>query len=518
MKTYKFYLTILSVIFAGIFTSKAESIADVVKNSPNHTILETALNESNLTDDLEGSGSFTLFAPTDDAFNALPDGMIDALLADSRGALTDILLYHLVSGEIMSTDLSDGQIVETFNDDDKTFKVSISENGVFVNEAKVTVVDIEADNGVVHVIDAVLVPSDLPATVVDIIVNSDVHVTLEAAVKASDLVGTLQGEGPFTVFAPTDAAFAALPIGTLNALLEEPQGDLKDILLYHVVAGKAMSTDLSDGQMIETVFGKDITVKITADGVYINDAMVSVADIEAGNGVVHVIDAVLLPPTMPATVADVVIESESHTTLEAAVVAAGLAETLMGEGPFTVFAPTDAAFAALPEGTVESLLEDPSGALTDILLYHVVAGKAMSTDLSDGQMIETVFGKDITVKITADGVYINDAMVSVADIEAGNGVVHVIDAVLLPETVTSVSEIEEITVNIYPNPATDYIRINSNFVGGKVTVRDIAGRIVLEVNDLSTSDRIDITGFKSGMYLVSVDSGTSVTTQKLIVR
>ncbi len=330
----------------------------------------------------------------------------------------------------MSSDLSDGQMITTVFG--KDVKVTITEDGVYINDAMVTVADLEAENGVVHVIDAVLIPSFLPATVVDIVVGSPDHTTLTAALTAAGLVETLQGEGPFTVFAPTDDAFAALPEGTLDDLLADPSGALTDILLYHVVAAKAMSSDLSDGQMITTVFGKDVTVKITADGVYINDAMVTVADLEADNGVVHVIDAVLIPSLLPATVVDIVVGSPDHTTLTAALTAAGLVETLQGEGPFTVFAPTDDAFAALPEGTLDDLLADPSGALTDILLYHVVAGKAMSSDLSDGQMIETVFGKDVTVKITADGVYINDAMVTVADLEADNGVVHVIDAVLVP--------------------------------------------------------------------------------------
>jgi uncharacterized surface protein with fasciclin (FAS1) repeats len=107
-------------------------------------------------------------------------------------------------------------------------------------------------------------------------------------------------------------------------------------------------------------------------------------------------------------------------------------ETLQGAGPFTVFAPTDAAFAALPAGTIEALLADPSGDLTDILLYHVVGARAMSAGLADGQQITTVFGEILTVTINTQGVYINDAMVTVADLEAENGVVHVIDAVLLP--------------------------------------------------------------------------------------
>ena len=132
------------------------------------------------------------------------------------------------------------------------------------------------------------------------------------------------------------------------------------------------------------------------------------------------------------TVVDIVVGSESHTTLEAAVIAAELADDLQGEGPFTVFAPTDAAFAALPEGTVASLLEDPTGALSNILLYHVVGAKAYSKDLSDGQMIKTLQGEKITVKMKDGKAYINDAQVSIADIKAENGVVHVIDAVITP--------------------------------------------------------------------------------------
>jgi uncharacterized surface protein with fasciclin (FAS1) repeats len=132
------------------------------------------------------------------------------------------------------------------------------------------------------------------------------------------------------------------------------------------------------------------------------------------------------------TVVDIVVGSENHTTLEAAVIAAELADDLQGAGPFTLFAPTDAAFEALPEGTVAELLKDPTGDLANILLYHAVSGKAYSKDLSDGQMIETLQGEKIKVKFKDGKAYINDAMVTVADIKADNGVVHVIDAVILP--------------------------------------------------------------------------------------
>ena len=272
-------------------------------------------------------------------------------------------------------------------------------------------------------------------TVVDIVVNSDVHNVLEAAVITADLAGTLSGEGPFTVFAPTDDAFLALA-GALGATPEDLLAlpELTDILLYHVVGGTALSTDLSDGQMVTTLNGADVTVTINDQGVFINDAQVIVADIEADNGVVHVIDAVLIPPTPEPsnTVVDIVVNSDVHNVLEAAVITADLAGTLSGEGPFTVFAPTDDAFLALAGAlgaTAEDLLALPE--LTDILLYHVVGGTALSTDLSDGQMVTTLNGADVTVSIECDGsIFINDAQVIVADIEADNGVVHVLDAVL----------------------------------------------------------------------------------------
>lgn len=135
-----------------------------------------------------------------------------------------------------------------------------------------------------------------------------------------------------------------------------------------------------------------------------------------------------------STVVDIVVNSADHTTLEAAVIAAELADDLSSEGPFTVFAPTDAAFSALPEGTVAALLEDPTGALADILLYHVVGAKALSTDLSNGQLIETLNGDKIEVKFKDGKAYIDAAMVTVADIKADNGVVHVIDAVITPSS------------------------------------------------------------------------------------
>ncbi len=356
-----------------------------------------------------------------------------------------------------------------------------------------------------HVIDAVLLPPSV--TVVDIVVNSENHNTLEAAVIAAGLAETLSGEGPFTLFAPTDDAFAALPEGTVETLLEDPEGDLTDILLYHAVGDKALSTDLSDGQTITTINGKDITIEISNGNVFINDAQVTVADIETDNGVVHVIDAVLLPPSV--TVVDIVVNSEEHNTLEAAVIAAGLVETLSGVGPFTVFAPTDDAFAALPEGTVETLLEDPTGDLTDILLYHVVSAQALSTDLSDGQMITTILAQDIEVTIDGSGsVFINDAQVTIADIVTDNGVVHVIDAVLLP-VISSADDIQTDFVNqVFPNPVNDWLQIDmtDNIDNVTISVVNIAGQVILQETCSGNSATINVSDLASGSYILKLET------------
>jgi uncharacterized surface protein with fasciclin (FAS1) repeats len=175
---------------------------------------------------------------------------------------------------------------------------------VYINEAKVIITDIETSNGVIHVIDAVLLPpADEAAmgeknTIVDIAVADGRFTTLVAALKAADLVETLSGAGPFTVFAPTDDAFAALPAGTLDTLLlPESKQALTDILLYHVVSGKVMAADVVTLTSAPTVLGKDVTITVKDGKVFLNDTVeVIITDIEASNGVIHVIDAVLLPP------------------------------------------------------------------------------------------------------------------------------------------------------------------------------------------------------------------------------
>ncbi len=492
-------------------TQQSNTVVDVIVNSDDHTLLEAAVIEAGLAEALSGDGPFTVFAPTDDAIVALTEEL--GITAEDLLALPnlgEILQYHVVAAAAFSTDLSDGQSIATLLGEEVT--VTVNQNGVMINNAMVTVADIAADNGVVHVIDAVLLPPPAETTVVDIIVESELHTILEAAVIAADLATTLSGEGPFTVFAPTDAAFEALMAAfgvTAEELLEYPE--LTNVLLYHVVAGQALASDLSDGQQITTLLDADVVVSITADGVFINQAQVIVADVTAGNGVVHVIDAVLLPPTPPSnTVVDIIVNSDDHTLLEAAVIEAGLVEALSGEGPFTVFAPNDAAVVALTEAlgiTAEELLALPN--LGEILQYHVVGASAYAADLSDGQMITTLLGEDVTVSITAEGVMINNAMVIVADIAADNGVVHVIDAVLLPPTANAVNEADQLAVMVYPNPAGEgELNIRGNWnAGALIQVWDGAGRQVAETTANQSWERLSTQTWNAGLYIVRVTEG-----------
>jgi uncharacterized surface protein with fasciclin (FAS1) repeats len=490
----------------------------VVAGSPDHTTLEVAVNTAGLQGALSGPGPFTVFAPTDAAFAALPDGVIDDLLSDPTGELTQILLYHVVDGKSLSTDLSDGLMITTLHGD--SVKVTISGSDVFIDTAQVTLADIETDNGVVHVIDAVLLPY---STIMDVIVGSPDHTTLETAIITAGLDAALSGPGPFTVFAPTDAAFAALPDGVVDALLADPSGDLTDVLLYHVLGASVASGDLTNGQFATTLHGDSVEVTISGSEIYINDALVTAADIMTDNGIVHVIDAVLIPGS---TVYEVVAGSPDHTTLEVALTAAGLQGTLSGPGPFTVFAPTDAAFAALPDGVIDDLLSDPTGDLADVLLYHVLDSKVLSSDLSDGMIATTLEGSDITVSIDGEDIFINDAKVTAADIETDNGVVHVIDVVLSPSTNISEITLDEVDVLIYPNPASDQIFVRYELLNPSditLEIYDMVGQQVRSkqmgfIYEGVHTNELPVNDLKSGMYLLIINTGDSRIARKVKIK
>merc|ERR1740138_1105753 len=262
--------------------------------------------------------------------------------------------------------------------------------------------------------------------------------TLVAALKAGQLVSALEGKGPFTVFAPTNAAFAKLPKATLNSLLQYKNiKTLQAVLEYHVVSGSIYSSSLKSENTVKTLESETMLVEVRNGGVTINHAAhVTTADVAASNGVVHIIDAVLMPPSMTKqSIVELAAGTKDLSTLVAAITAGKLVTALEGEGPFTVFAPTNEAFAKLPKATLNSLLEPKNIKQLDAVLeYHVVAGAAVySKDLKASQHVKTLEGQQILVEKSWRGVYINSkAKVTTADVGATNGVVHIIDTVLVP--------------------------------------------------------------------------------------
>ncbi|MEL6976357.1 MAG: fasciclin domain-containing protein, partial [Bacteroidota bacterium] len=397
--------------------------------------------------------------------------------------LIDILTYHVVSGTAaFSGDLMDGQQIPTVFGDNVT--INIKDGVVHVvdatdTNATVVLPDVEASNGVVHVIDKVLLPqvaldfvADLQLkTIVEIAIETDdLSLLVDALVQAdAGLVETLSGDGPFTVFAPTNQAFADLldALGNdFNSLSDFDTQAEKDLLVkvltYHVVAGTAaFSGDLSDGQQIGTFQGENVGISIKNGNIHITDAtddnaLVVLEDVEASNGVVHVIDKVLLPqevldilnPPVPNIVELAQSVDDLSLLVDALIQAdAGLVGVLSGDGPFTVFAPTNQAFADLLHalGPQYNSLDDfdtdaEKALLASILTYHVVAGDAFAAgDFSNHQRLGTVQGEDLFA-ILNHGVFIRDkthvdAEVIGADNFASNGVVHIIDKVLLPQEV-----------------------------------------------------------------------------------
>lgn len=240
------------------------------------------------------------------------------------------------------------------------------------------------------------------------------------------LVDTLRG-GPFTVFAPTDAAFAKLPTEVLHAVQDDPKM-LETVLLHHVVPGTITPDQLAEGALT-TAAGTTLTVTKVDDQFYVDGNAIG-AGVTATNGEVYVMGDVLVPAL--GDIIDVATTLPGFTTLADLVTQADLVSTLQGDGPFTVFAPVDAAFEALPATTLDAVLADPQ-LLQTVLTYHVVAGKLTAEQLVDGPLM-TVAGVELTVSHDDGTVLIDGKPIAVQNVQASNGVIHVMGDVLVPKS------------------------------------------------------------------------------------
>ncbi len=516
MKKNSILKKVISLFAMGVLTiSGSISLAqtnvydDIIATSPNHTSLKAALDQEGLDVVLQDTnGTFTVFAPTNDAFDDLATALgtnIAGLLALPN--LSDILTYHVLGVTAPSSSLSNGDIVTPVFAGN-TVKLTVTGGGdVFANQALVETPDLTADNGVVHSTAAVLLPNE---TVVDVALDNGFS-TLANAVIAAELLPALTD--PFatlTVFAPTNEAFDDLieELGIdLTFLLGLP--NLADVLTYHVLGTEVDAAAISNGDVVSPLSVTN-TLKLTKTSmgdVYVNQAQVTSADIATDNGIVHVLDAVLYPNE---TVVDVALDN-GFSSLTTAVITAELLPALTD--PFaelTVFAPTNEAFddlAAALSTDIAGLLALEN--LSDILLYHVVSGIVLSTELTAGP-VATLNGASVNVDLT-NGVMINDATVTLADVTSDNGVVHVIDKVLVPAPLGT-SEITSSLISVFPNPAVDQLMV-SNAMDATFQIIDLKGSVV---KSGVANNIIDLSSLTPGVYMLNLVSELGMSTHRIV--
>lgn len=437
---------LMLLLSTSLVSAQTGTIADIASGDPNFSTLVTALNQAGLDTLLAdpNAGPFTVFAPTNAAFvNATPGTITPETLAD-------ILGYHVVPGVYDSSAFP--ALTTLTASQGGTLSFEYGSDLMINGTATVGTADLVASNGVIHVIDSVLLPP-VP-TCADLLSDPNFS-TLASAVDTVGLTTTLSDPttGPFTIFAPTNEAFGNLPSGLLASLMMDANA-LANLLTYHVVEGTALSSTIAGTDRLDSLLGDVITVKtVTGTNLILilnENATIQQADIMASNCVVHVIDNVLIP----ITVLDYLASTGDFNVLLAALEAAGLtAEFGDPDTPaFTIFAPTDAAFDAFSDAELQALLNDPA-ALTDLLNYHVLSGELLQDDLTTQGTIVTANGKQMRVTLLDNGtltlVSINDgaAVLAISDVQTANGVVHVIDTVLDPLGVTSVSVSQSMAVD-----------------------------------------------------------------------
>ena len=394
------------------------------------TGLDVALNDDN--------ANYTVFAPTDDAFDKLGDAL-NTLLSDPD-TLSNILQYHVINGAAVDSGTAislAGNTQEMLNGNN--IAITLQSGELYINNAKVIITDIEASNGIIHAIDTVITPPTptiVDGTIVDAAINTPELSTLVTALQAAGLVDALADETKmYTVFAPLNSAFDKIDDDALTALLADTAA-LTDVLTYHVYTGGDVDSitaiSLTGGE-VPMLNGDNVSVNYADGKLWINNSEVVTRDIVTNNGTVHLIDTVLMPPI--GSLVDVAVADGRFTTLVAALQATGLDATLADKNnTFTVFAPTDDAFALLGQDTINALLAD-TDTLSSILLYHVIGDANINSAAAinaAGTTIGTANGSDVSINLVGDKLYINNSQVIITDVMADNGVIHVVDTVIVP--------------------------------------------------------------------------------------
>lgn len=423
----------------------AQTIVQIAASNPNFSTLVQILSLPEMSDLLAAANDptqdLTVFAPTNAAFDATLAALGKNSINDiPTGILKEIVQYHILGTAVFSNELSNGMVETLLPGESVT--VDLSGNGVKIDNANVIAADVAAINGVIHAVDGVLLPSYVATSIGNIgevvLFNKD-YTILASALRKAELLDAISTTDNITVFAPDNAAFVAAGITSLDGLEKE---DLEPVLLYHVLGAKVLSSQLPASGIATTLSGEKIYLGYLTNSVLINGlTAITAVDIEKDNGVIHTIDRTLVPPAgdivdIAAALADNGDASQFTVlvSLLSSEAYAGVTQAIKDADNITVFAPTDAAFEEIA-AVIPTLTE---AQITNILQYHAVGGRIFSTDLVNNQVVPMLNGQNTRVRITNGSVAIEDnsggrnAAVLEVNVHGSNGVIHVIDKVLLP--------------------------------------------------------------------------------------
>jgi len=435
---------------SSIISPEFQDITGIISSDRRLSNLIEAAVVSGFVSLTSSRGPITLFAPTNEAFAALPSGLLGDLLYDPK-QMENILLRHAVLGKLMSSDLASGDI-NSINGE--STHAEVSDDGITFGGAKVVKLNVFATNGVVHFVDKFVLPemritssaepslvevkqeAPVAAPISEIISASqaDIVAVLEShpqlsklseALAAANLISTLQSSGPYTVFAPTNEAFAALPKEYYEKIHHDPE-ELKKLLLGHVLAKRISSKDSTYGN-VELANGQSARLIVSRSKISIKDIPTSENDIAASNGIVHIVNKVIFPDSKSSSILDILLADPRFTTIVDAAAAAGLDQFAETSGPFTIFVPTDDAFAEVPADVLDKLLQDLDK-LRKLLFGYVIMGNAPSGDLTTKKW-RFLNGQSLPA---GDGSTIGNAKIIEADVEARNGIIMVLDKMIWP--------------------------------------------------------------------------------------
>jgi transforming growth factor-beta-induced protein len=419
------------------------TIVEIAAGASDFSTLVSILSLPELSDLLSAASDpdseLTVFAPNNTAFDNLLTALGKSSVSELPISLVrEIIEYHIVGAKVLSTELTNGPVNTLLTNEFVTVDLT---SGVKINSSNVIAADLEATNGVIHGIDAVLLPSFVTSalgSISETFMFDNDYTILTEALRTANLLNTVSTTQGLTLFAPSNDAFVAAGITSLDGL---DAAALSPILLYHVLGAKVLSSELpADGVATTLSDNQNIYLGYLTNSVLINGlTQITEVDIEKSNGVVHKINRTLVPPA--PNVIDIAValsqaENPEFTVLVSLLTSpaySGITQAIIDSDNITVFAPTDAAFAEI-SATIATLTEEQ---ISDVLLYHAVGARVFSTDLSDGQVVGMLNTQDITVNIGTDGVSLTDTTAEAANvvevnIQGSNGVIHVIDKVLIP--------------------------------------------------------------------------------------